>query len=207
MNQICKIGVLVVAFGALAGCASMSAEECMTADWYTIGYEDGARGQTADAIGRHRKACAKSGITADFRSYEEGRSQGVRQYCKPNKGYDLGRRGNAYNGVCPADLEDEFLIAYNEGRELFALENDVRTIERDLRRVENQIADAEDDLKGIEKQLISPDANTEDRVRLLGDAKDLAGEIGELENHRDHLIYELGASKERLQEYLSARSL
>ncbi len=207
MNQLCKFGLLIFAFVVMSGCASMSAQECQTADWHTIGYEDGARGLSADAIGRHRKACAKSGITANFGAYEEGRQQGVRQYCRPANGYQMGRKGGNYNGVCPLDMEDEFVIAFNEGRELYDLENNVRTVERDLRRVEKQIDDAEDELKGIERALISPESNTEDRVRLLGEAKELAGEVGELENQRDHLIYELGASKERLQEYLSARSL
>lgn len=29
----------------LSGCASMDKEECATADWYTVGLEDGAKGR------------------------------------------------------------------------------------------------------------------------------------------------------------------
>ncbi len=206
MNRVCKITVIVAGFAFMTGCASMSSEECLTADWYTIGFEDGARGQTAEAIGPRRKACAKAGVTADFSRYEEGRQQGLRQFCQPARAYEVGRRGGNYAGVCPSDLEDEFVIAYNEGRELYVLENAVRTVENKLRRIENQIDRHEDDLKSIEKRLISPEANTEERVAMLSEAKDLAGKIGELENERDNLMYELGVRRERLEEYLSVRS-
>ena len=44
----------LIAAGALAlvlqGCASMSKNECMTADWYAIGYESGIRGQRESQI-------------------------------------------------------------------------------------------------------------------------------------------------------------
>ncbi len=117
---------------ALGGCASMSAEECVTADWRTIGLEDGARGRTADSIGRHRKACAKAGVTADQTNYEAGRQAGLREFCQPSRGYDVGHRGETYQGVCPSDLEDAFLRAYEDGRYLHELEQGVKQVEQRL---------------------------------------------------------------------------
>jgi hypothetical protein len=93
----------------LGGCASMSADECVTSDWHAIGYEDGARGYTADQLGNRRKACAKHGITPDFESYRAGREEGLRQYCQPSRGFSLGSGGARYNGVCPGDLEADFV--------------------------------------------------------------------------------------------------
>ena len=88
----------------LAGCASLGKEECLNADWRTIGYEDGTRGYSGSRIASHRKACAKHGVTPDLDQYEEGRLLGLREYCTPRNGYRLGTMGKGYNGVCPSDL-------------------------------------------------------------------------------------------------------
>ena len=53
---------VVVFVVALAGCASMSEEECRYVDWRTVGYEDGAAGQGAERLASRRKACAEHGV-------------------------------------------------------------------------------------------------------------------------------------------------
>ena len=51
----------------LAGCSTgMGKDECLVADWRTIGYEDGLHGYTADRIGAHRVACAKHQIAPNL---------------------------------------------------------------------------------------------------------------------------------------------
>ncbi len=57
----------------------MSAEECRSADWRTVGYEDGRSG-SGGRIGDHSKACAKIGVTPNLDQYELGRAEGLRQY-------------------------------------------------------------------------------------------------------------------------------
>src|SRR5215468_2471108 len=84
----------------LAGCASMSKDECLAVDWRTIGYEDGVEGRSGDRIAEHRKACAKYGVRADLDLYQQGRNQGLREFCQPVNGYRLGVRGGTYYGVC-----------------------------------------------------------------------------------------------------------
>ena len=61
-----KILILAAMAIVVQGCASMSGQECMVADWQAIGYEDGVRGASGDRIGNHRKACAKHGLMAGF---------------------------------------------------------------------------------------------------------------------------------------------
>ena len=77
MNRILNSATMAIAVAVLSGCASMSSEECANSDWSAIGYEDGSRGYTTDKFGSRRKACAKHGITADFRAYQEGRDEGL----------------------------------------------------------------------------------------------------------------------------------
>jgi hypothetical protein len=206
MIKLHKVGLLLAVLGLVAGCSTMSADECVTADWRTIGYEDGAAGREASAISRHRKACAKHGVTANFDAYEEGRLEGLHEFCRPANGYQIGRKGAAYNGVCPVEMEDEFVAAYDDGYEHFRLEKDVQNTQRDLRRVDKDLKQAYEDLKHLEAELIADGIDSTERSRLLDETKTVTRFIGDLENERDDLIYELGVREERLARYLSARS-
>src|SRR3990167_8939124 len=81
----------------LAGCAGgMSKKECLYADWRAIGYEDGAQGRDASAIGSRRVACAdKAKVTPDMEAYLSGREKGLDQFCRPANGFDYGSRGDS----------------------------------------------------------------------------------------------------------------
>ena len=80
-----------VAAFALAGCASMSPEECRVADWAEQGYKDGRSGLTPTRITEHRKACAEVGVVPDAQRYRQGWDRGVQEYCTPTNGLAQGR--------------------------------------------------------------------------------------------------------------------
>jgi hypothetical protein len=101
------------------GCATMDANECMTADWQAIGYEDGSQGSTASRFGQHRKACSKHGIRADFPNYKKGYDLGVRSYCTPERGYSLGKNNKALPQICPSDLIVSVRYGYDLGYGLY----------------------------------------------------------------------------------------
>ena len=68
---------LIAAIIFVSGCASLSKEECQTADWRTIGYEDGVQGRPEARIGEHRKACAEHGVALELETYRSGWDEGV----------------------------------------------------------------------------------------------------------------------------------
>ena len=192
---------VLLTLAGLGGCATMNADECMTVDWRTVGYEDGMRGYTGDRIGQHRKACAKHGVTPDLTAYNQGREQGLAQYCQPSRGFDVGANGGNYQGVCSAHYEADFLDAYNAGYHLYTLRSNVsRTSsaiaarERELDRVDARIDDSE-------AQLIAADTTAEQRVLLLRDLKDLAEESGQLEAEIRQLLEERGRYQNELDNY------
>ncbi|WP_405224987.1 DUF2799 domain-containing protein [Lentisalinibacter sediminis] len=186
---------------ALAGCASMSAEECLIADWEAIGYEDGARGASADTIGRHRKACASAGITPDFHDYERGRQAGLVEYCRPGVGYRVGASGGGYGGACPADLEPDFMAGYVEGRELYELRSEVSRIENRIDARANELERVRADMAANSARLIAGEATAEERVRLLMETKEISRREGELESEIAALHRDAAVARSRLEDY------
>lgn len=181
-----KIRVLgitfIFIFGTLAGCATLGKEECMNADWKIIGYEDGASGYLTSRIGNHRKDCAKYGITPDFKSYEEGRLEGLKEYCTPQKGYLLGRSGKQYNNVCSPELELSFLKGYQKGRSVYEAQIEVKKRKTDLRRMQNELNNINKELKAYEIELISEDIGPNRRKKLLEEIKTLTEQRLDLQN-------------------------
>ncbi len=182
-----SISALLV-FAALSGCAAMSSEECANSDWVAVGFEDGSRGYSTDRFAKHRKACAKHGITADFQAYQEGRDEGLVEFCQPTRGFNLGARGGRYNGVCDVALEEEFLDAYRVGRQLYTLRSNVNDANSQIYSREQDIEHAKSLIRDKEVELISDETETQRRLILLVDLKDLSEQIGHLESEIRVLI-------------------
>jgi hypothetical protein len=204
-NQTTRLATLaaLLALGALSGCASMSQEECKLADWYTVGFEDGSRGYTADRIGQHREACAEHGVAPDLQAYQSGREAGLREYCRPTTGFRLGSGGNHYNGVCPGDLEASFMPAYQDGRQLYRLQSRVNTIESTINSRHGDIESIKQTLAEDEALVIAGDTSREDRVLLLKEIWDLAKRQGELEEEIKNLQVERASRIQELENYRS----
>lgn len=171
----------VIAILGLSGCATMNANECAVSDWRTIGFEDGAQGFTAERLGRHRKACAKHGVAPDLTAYQRGRDQGLRQYCQPTRGFDLGAGGGRYNGVCPGDMEPDFVDAFNTGQQLYTLRSGVNQANNQINAKRAHLEKINHRVSAAEAALIHGDTTTEDRISLLSELKELSERTGRLE--------------------------
>lgn len=200
MNKFKSMTVLLSAV-ALGGCASMNADECANSDWTAVGYEDGSRGYTSDRFGSHRKACAKHGVTADFQAYQQGRDDGLVEFCQPSRGYNLGVSGGHYSGVCAADLEPGFLDAYRAGQQLYALRSNVNAANSLIYANESELDDIQLAMREKEALLIAPDTSVEDRVLLLADLKRLSERTGELEAEIEQLIIDRARFEQELESY------
>jgi len=132
MKRILVIAI-AVASSLLAGCASMDRNQCLSANWYAIGLEDGARGQPLERLGTHRRACAEFGVAPNAERYVAGRDEGLKSFCTYERGLSMGRNGQSYAGSCPASLAPGFLSGYQLGREL-------HDSHRQLDEVQKQIA-------------------------------------------------------------------
>ena len=152
----------------MSGCATMSSEECAMSDWSAVGFEDGAQGYTTERFSSRRKACAKHGIAADFQAYQEGRDEGLVQFCQPSRGYNLGVSGGQYNGVCDVALEEEFLDGYRIGHQLYTLRSNVSNANSRIASKERELDRIEKEMRAKEAAVIADDTTTEDRVFVPG---------------------------------------
>ena len=192
---------LIAAASALSACAGMSEQACLSSDWQTIGFEDGTAGRPVSAIGGYRQACGEHGVAPDLNAYRDGHAEGVEIYCRTGNGFEVGRRGSTYQGVCPADLEADFMAAYNSGRHLYELESA-------LRRVDNQIASnyrAQENIKqeliDITAATISSETSTEERLLLVTRAAELGRRHGEISTETEALQRERVIHESELLDY------
>lgn len=193
--------LILAALALTGGCATISEQECMIGDWRTIGFEDGTRGYTADRIGSYRQACAEHGISPDLAEYRAGRAEGLEQFCRPQNGFSVGSAGHRYAGVCPADLETDFLVAYNEGRRLHDLKRRVSGVDSQIAQKDRQIARIEEQIDAHEDMIVADGTGTLERARLLLEAKELLDERKDLEHEIDQLERDREAYQKELDDY------
>lgn len=136
---------------ALSGCATLSEGECKTADWTTIGRQDGSNGFKRSRLHKHHKACAKYNIAPNNDNYYAGREAGLKSYCTPRNGFTEGRAGNTYRNVCPPNTEARFLAEYRQGKIIHAVDKDIENLENTIDRRENQLDDSDTTEKQADK--------------------------------------------------------
>jgi hypothetical protein len=201
MRKSWNIVWMALVLAGLGGCASMSGDECMTSDWAAIGFEDGARGYTSDHLSKHRKACAKHGVTPDFAAYQNGREQGLVEYCQPGRGFEIGSNGGSYHGVCSANLEGDFLDAYNSGRQLYTLQANVNRATAGINSRQNELDRIDEEILASEAELIDRETTMERRIMLLAELKNLSERIGELDAEIEDLYEQRARYRFELEQY------
>ena len=109
----------------LSGCASMSVEQCKTANWYQIGEKEGASG-SGSLLDRHYKACQKVQVIPNQTQYEQGFKKGLSYYCTPRTVFDYALQGRGNYEYCPlqqrASLRPYYQTAnqYYQARKTFS---------------------------------------------------------------------------------------
>ena len=192
MNALSRL-VLVGAAGLLgtlqmSGCSTgMGKDQCVVADWRTIGYEDGLHGYPADRIGVHRVACAKYQVTPNLAAYSEGRERGLIEYCQPKNGFRVGLYGNGYANVCSGSTEPAFVDSYRYGRQIYDARTELRNTQSRLRSARDGLAQTDAAMASVTAELVLPNVPTDRRaflatelVRLSQTRSDLVARISDL---------------------------
>jgi hypothetical protein len=200
MTRGSRLAVAVVLLG-LGGCAGLSEQECLVSDWRTIGFEDGAAGRPVSAIGNYRQACSKYGVTPNLDSYRSGHDEGAREFCRPSRGFEFGESGGRYAGVCPADLEPDFLAAYSDGHHLYELEASMRTTLQQIAYKRSELDKLKKSAVTNAAAIVSDDTPATDRVTLLAETAENARREGELQKEIDGLEADRVLQEQQVLDY------
>lgn len=192
------LAAALLASAGLSGCASLSKSQCLADDWQTVGYRDGLAGVQQSNLLRHQNACVKHGVHPDRNAYLSGWHDGVTQYCRPGNAFRLGERGAGHGNVCPAHLQTDFDLAYEDGRSLYLAGAEVGRLRELLQSHDLRVREIKTELAGITAAMLEPHHTPADRAAMLLTAKDLAEEKAHLERDMDTLRLELAAKEEEL---------
>ncbi|MCC3859891.1 DUF2799 domain-containing protein [Pseudemcibacter aquimaris] len=200
-NLIAAIPLVLI----LTGCGKMMDEnQCLVADWRTIGFQDGSAGRDMSWLERRGEACAEFGVRPDMDQYLMGRDQGLANYCQPRRGFEIGRRGGTYNNVCAQQSEGQFLAAYQDGRGLRERENHVSSLDHAINDTINAINALENQLTEDAIALAMTDMTTQQRIDYALTIKEMAEERGALQQSLPQMQAELEAARADLSAFASS---
>lgn len=171
----------------LAGCNTMSKEECRVADWAVVGDTDGAAGHEPQSrFADHVRSCSKSGAVPDQTRWYEGYQQGIRRFCTPLGGASTGEAGGAYHNNCPPELASDFMRGYSLGKRVHDLRSRINSLNSTVSSKEYEADKLHEDLKkaaDADRRAIRDriDDLERDRRRARREADDLGYELSEAE--------------------------
>lgn len=183
----------------LGGCASLSKQECLNADWYTIGLEDGSRGRALGNIGNHRKACARVDVSPDLAEYQAGHQEGLRGYCTPHQGYRLGQSGGQLPSHCPGDLQRPFQDAYQAGRELRQVQTRLANVNSQIQGYFAELRSTEEQITDLEEAIVGDQSSPAERREHLAQIRKLRESLPLIRDDIDQAELTLGQMETEYQ--------
>lgn len=124
----------------LSGCASMSVEQCQTANWHKLGELDGARGQ-ASQLHRHYKACQKANIIPDQAAYSQGYQQGLNYYCVPKRVFEAALQGVGNYEYCALEQRDQLKPFYQTATQYYQAKKQTLNMQQRITDVSQHLRD------------------------------------------------------------------
>lgn len=183
----------------LSGCAGMDKSQCLTADWRTVGFEDGSAGKPETAIGSYRQDCAEHGVAPDLSRYRQGHREGSERFCTQANGYIQGKRGASYQQSCAADLEAGFLTGYRDGKSLFELQSTLNNARSALDKQQRALKQIEKDISVKTELLVEDGLLKDERVSILAEIETLKAELVETADALPALAREVSRAERAYQ--------
>jgi hypothetical protein len=199
------LAAAIAGLTGLMGCETMSAEECATADWEALGLNDAAQNGSSRYEAR-ATSCGEHGALADAGAYQRGFDAGMYQFCRPENGFALARRGGTFSGACPYELQEEFGYAYTDGQRVRDAEQALAQVENELSSLRSERSEIDDNIGSHERQLA--EATTDEvrarhrneierlqreRRRVNDDIRVAQAQAPSLRREVDALRYEIGS--------------
>lgn len=177
MKSLSTVFALLFMLLALSSCATLDKDECLTADWYAIGFEDSSLGRGIDYVANHRKACAEHGVTVAFQQYQQGHQAGTIEFCKPSRALRIASSGSSYPEMCAEEQFPEFASAFAQGEQVYVAQQAFYVAEQAVVDAERAIEQVEQQIVENEAMIIANETSQDARRQLLEDNKALQLDI------------------------------
>lgn len=200
MRTVLSALLLTGAAVALGSCATMSEEQCLAGDWAGQGFNDGAAGYAMSRLGEHAEACGKHGVVPDDAAYRSGWSEGILRYCTIENGFRVGAEGGGYAGVCPAGVERDFLIAYEDGRAIHLAEQAVSEARSRVDSNGYRLEELDDKIEAKQRELRAEGLTEEERDTIRNRIRELRREREDTEREWRRAQRELDDAEERARD-------
>lgn len=168
--RIAALTAAVLLALTLAGCATLSKQQCEAGDWESLGFADGLKGYDVTRFAEHQSACSEYGIVVDRQIYESGRQEGLKRYCTPQNAAKVGLAGEPYGNVCRGSAGDSFERVYRQAYNVYT--------------IDQQIELAQSQIDSLTRQLAQADISASDRARIYSDLLYNQGQLGLLQQQR-----------------------
>lgn len=120
--------ILLASVAMLNGCAIMSKNECLSANWSLIGQSDGYNGN-GSFMQKRAKACVKHDSILDKEAYTAGYKKGLKNYCNPQTIFDYALQGQGTYQNCPMEMQNNLRPYYNVANKFYQANKNLKSIE------------------------------------------------------------------------------
>ncbi|WP_249409203.1 DUF2799 domain-containing protein [Acinetobacter sp. SFB] len=112
----------------LNGCAIMSKNECLSANWGLIGQNDGYNGN-GSFMQKRTQACMKHNAILDTGAYTTGYKKGLKNFCNPQTIFDYALQGRGTYQSCPMEMQNSLRPYYNVAHNFYNANKNLKSIE------------------------------------------------------------------------------
>jgi hypothetical protein len=166
---------------AVASCATMSKDQCLAGAWGEVGYRDGSEGRPMSVLADHERACAEYGVAPDLVAYRSARADGLNGYCRWERGFEEGRNGDTYHGVCTPAQEDEFLPAYRDGQIVHAAEQALSSARSSVSGLGSRLEELDDKIRAKQAEARAEGLTDEQRGAIRDRIQEIRRERADTE--------------------------
>ena len=175
---------------SMGGCATMSKEECLVANWREVGFTDASQGYTQARVAEHRSACAEAKVTVNLEEYNKGFEQGLKNYCTANTGFDLGSKGAAYPDQCNEKTYPKVRAGFKEGQLVY-------NVQRERNEVERQLQDKREQSKALTEQITQNRSRADNKALSSSERSKAEKTVSALQRTAADLFRETGELEEK----------
>lgn len=187
-------------FALVAGCTGFGQIDCQSADWALVGFEDGESGKPISDIRDYQEACSDQASSMDLSAYKIGYEEGVRAYCQPENGFELGQNGVQYLVVCPADLSLDFQREYLDGIRFYPFYRNISERQMSIMSNTATMGSLQGNIASASMRMDSPGISHIERNQLRQNIDSMRSQIRVFEGINKRLETEISDWSTRLQE-------